>query len=145
MTDYSELKRLCIESAKDTGLHCRMRLALRFNEVLALIAENERLERKNANQAQSIREYSDLVMGGDVSLGMLRADLRVTTGERDQLKAEVEALRTDLCKIMTQINGNIRVTVRDCVNGHDDVQDIYGYCDAIESLVDAAMGKEAGQ
>jgi len=61
--------------------------------VLELIAEIKRLERKNANQSESIREYQDLVMGGDVSLGVLKADLRVTTGERDQLKAENEALR----------------------------------------------------
>lgn len=55
--------------------------------VLELIERVERLERKNANQSDSLREYQDLVMGGDVSLGMLKADLRVTTGERDQLKA----------------------------------------------------------
>lgn len=61
--------------------------------VLTLLAEIERLERKNANQAESIREYQDLTMGGDVSLGMLKADIRVTAGERDQLKAENEALR----------------------------------------------------
>ena len=69
--------------------------------VLALIAEKERLEQKNANQSESIREYQDLVMGGDVSLGMLKADLRVTTGERDQLKAENEALRKDLQNLRT--------------------------------------------
>ncbi|WP_178097518.1 hypothetical protein [Pseudomonas sp. BJP69] len=61
--------------------------------VLALLAEIDRLVRKNNNQAESIREYQDLTMGGDVSLGMLKADLRVTSGERDQLKAENEALR----------------------------------------------------
>lgn len=62
--------------------------------ILALLAEIERLERKNANQTESIREYQDLTMGGDVSLGMLKADLRMTDGERDQLKAENEALRS---------------------------------------------------
>lgn len=70
-------------------------LACTPDTVLALIAEVDRLERKNANQAESIREYQDLTMGGDVSLGMLKADLRVTAGERDQLKAENEALRKD--------------------------------------------------
>lgn len=63
--------------------------------ILALLAEIDRLVRKNDNQAESIREYQDLTMGGDVSLGMLKADLRVTSGERDQLKAENEALRND--------------------------------------------------
>ncbi|MBH3364800.1 hypothetical protein [Pseudomonas sp. URMO17WK12:I11] len=69
-------------------------LACTPDTVLALFAEIDRLERKNANQAESIREYQDLTVGGDVSLGMLKADLRVTTGERDELKAENEALRT---------------------------------------------------
>lgn len=63
--------------------------------VLDLLAEIERLERKNVNQSKSIREYQDLTMGGDVSLGMLKADLRVTAGERDELKDENEALRKD--------------------------------------------------
>lgn len=69
-------------------------LACTPSAVLALIAENERLERKNANQSESIREYQDLVMGGGVSLGMLKADIRVTTGERDQLRAEIAGLKT---------------------------------------------------
>lgn len=55
------------------------------------------------------------------------------------LIAEVEALRDALCGVMEQIEGNIRVTVRDCVNGMDDVQDIYEYCDNIEAIVDLAL------
>lgn len=81
-----------IDSEKDACL--RYVAAANPAAVLALIAENERLERKNANQSESIREYQDLVMGGDVSLGMLKADIRVTTGERDQLRAEVAGLKT---------------------------------------------------
>lgn len=66
--------------------------------VLELIAEVERLEGKNSNQCASIREYQDLVMGGDVSIGMLKSDLRVTTDERDQLKTEVERLNDEYDK-----------------------------------------------
>lgn len=66
----------------------------------ALIAENERLERKNANQVETIRQYQDQVTGGEVSLGMLNADIRWLKGERDQLKAENEALRNGLVKII---------------------------------------------
>uniref|UniRef100_A0AAU6W3Z2 Uncharacterized protein n=1 Tax=Pseudomonas phage Cruim01 TaxID=3138528 RepID=A0AAU6W3Z2_9VIRU len=58
------------------------------------------------------------------------------------LRVENEALRKSLCDVMTEVDGNIRETVRDCVNGRDDVQDIYGYCDSIEAIVDAAMSKE---
>jgi regulator of replication initiation timing len=68
---------------------------------------------------------------------------KTALAERDQLKAENEALRKALMNVMTQVDGNIRETVRDCVNGHDDVQDIYGYCDSIEGIIDAAMSKEA--
>ena len=78
--------------------------------VLALIAENERLERKNANQSESIREYQDLVMGGDVSLGMLKADIRVTTGERDQLRAEVAGLKTGY-EAYERVNAELKAEV----------------------------------
>ncbi|MBJ2182221.1 hypothetical protein JC795_28980 [Pseudomonas veronii] len=95
MSQYDELKRLA-EAALRPGLRwmTEFTLATGPDVILALIAENERLERKNANQSESIREYQDLVMGGDVSLGMLKADIRVTTGERDELRAEVAGLRT---------------------------------------------------
>ncbi|MFK3922134.1 hypothetical protein ACI2JC_21170 [Pseudomonas fulva] len=80
--------------------------------VMALLAEIERLERKNVNQSKSIREYQDLTMGGDVSLGMLKADLRVTAGERDELKAENEALRTG--QAIKRLSGH---EVREAFNG----------------------------
>ncbi|MBI6621152.1 hypothetical protein YA0783_22905 [Pseudomonas corrugata] len=55
------------------------------------------------------------------------------------LIAENEALRQALQSIATQVDGNIRPTVRDCINGQNNVQDIYGYCDQIESIAAAAM------
>lgn len=67
--------------------------------ILDLFAQIERLERKNANQSESIREYQDLTMGGDVSLGMLKADIRVAAGERDQLKVENERMRCFLAEV----------------------------------------------
>ena len=104
-------------------------------DVGSLLAEIERLERKNANQAKSIREYQDLTMGGEVSLGMLKADHRVTAGELAQLKAENEALRKDAERYRA---------IRDDIP-HDDL------CMAIleaqsaseyDAAVDAAMNKE---
>lgn len=41
--------------------------------------------------------------------------------------------------IMLEVEGNIRPTIRDCVNGADDVQDIYAYCDTIESIIESAL------
>lgn len=70
-------------------------------------------------------------------LGKHRADVILERMKR--LAAENESLRKALREVMTQVDGNIRETVRDCVNGHNDVQDIYGYCDNIEALIDAAI------
>jgi hypothetical protein len=51
-----------------------------------LKAENERLERKNAKQVETIKQYQDQVSGGNLSLGMLIA-------ERDQLKDEYQVAK----------------------------------------------------
>ena len=107
MSDFSKLKTIsqaysdlidsedqdCLEEAR-----AEYEFSARVDVVLALIAEVERLEGKNSNQCASIREYQDLVMGGDVSIGMLKSDLRVTTDERDQLKTEVERLNDEYDK-----------------------------------------------
>jgi len=85
-----------IESEKDACL--RYVAAANPAAVLALIAENGRLERKNANQAETIRQYQDQVSGGDLSLGMLIA-------ERDQLKAENEALRKERDRLTVDNRG----------------------------------------
>jgi hypothetical protein len=57
----------------------------------------------------------------------------------DQVKAENEALRHALQAVTDQVEGNIRPTVRDCVNGQNNIQDIYGCCDQIEAIAAAAM------
>ena len=54
-------------------------------------------------------------------------------------KAEVEQLRAAMVEVMRQVDGNIRETVRDCVNGANDVQDIYDYCDRIEEAIAEAF------
>jgi Ead/Ea22-like protein len=97
--------------------------------VLALLAEID----DQALQARSARE---------VCLESQAAILSLIS-ERDQLKAENEALRKALGKISVQVDGNIRCAVRDVVNGLPDVQDIYGYCDNIDEIIEAAMAKEA--
>ncbi|AEJ13020.1 MULTISPECIES: ead/Ea22-like family protein [Pseudomonas] len=61
----------------------------------------------------------------------------------EDLKAEYEALRKALGEISGQVDGNIRCAVRDVVNCRGDVQDIYGYCDNIDEIIEAAMAKEA--
>ena len=93
MSKWDELKRLaedCVHAtsgyAKDAALF-EFKGAVYPDELLALIAENERLERKNSNQVETIRQYQSHFGGGDSIL--------MITAERDQLRAEVEALRKD--------------------------------------------------
>lgn len=96
--------------------------------ILALLAEIERLNERNVywiDQANTIA-----------------VDRNSIRNERDQLKAENEALRKALGEISGQVDGNIRCAVRDVVNGLPDVQDIYGYCDNIDEIIEAAMAKE---
>lgn len=83
-------------------------------------------------------ELADLKTGYE-AYERVNADWRAEVG---RLKSENEKLRKSLCNVMAEVDGNIRETVRDCVNGLDDVQDIYGYCDSIEAIVDAALSME---
>ncbi|MBA6134838.1 hypothetical protein [Pseudomonas juntendi] len=89
--------------------------------VLAMLAEISRIEIDAAYVAAGSRTRAEVI---------------------DQLKAENEALRKALGEISGQVDGNIRCVIRDVVNCRGDVQDIYGYCDAIDGIIDAAMAKE---
>jgi hypothetical protein len=55
------------------------------------------------------------------------------------LRAENAELRKALDETVRQIEGNIKPTVRDCINGMKDHNDIYGYCDAIIDAISTAM------
>ena len=133
MSDHSELKKAAlrvveIESSEGESISDAwedFESAANPSAVLALIGEVEGLRAQHGRDSAELR-----------SLCHARDDARK---ERDQLKAEVEQLRGTLCGVMNQVDGNIRVTVRDCVNGMDDVQDIYEYCDNIEAIVDLAL------
>ena len=104
----------------------------RVVELVEVVAERDQLKTEvEGLLAQHGRDSAELR-----SLCQARDDARK---ERDQLKTEVEQLRGTLCGVMDQVDGNIRATVRDCVNGMDDVQDIYEYCDNIEAIVDLAL------
>lgn len=100
--------------------------------VLSLLDECDRKD-------SLLEEYK---RGGRCALELLEdAD-----AERDAALAELEALRKDaeryrdaLAEVAAQVDGNIRVAVRDCVNFIGDVQDIYGYCDQIDVIIDCAI------
>ena len=133
MSDHSELKKAAlrvveIESSEGESISDAwedFESAANPAAVLAMIGEVEGLRAQHGRDSAELR-----------SLCQARDDSRK---DRDQLKAEVEQLRGTLCGVMNQVDGNIRETVRDCVNGMDDVQDIYEYCDNIEAIVDLAL------
>jgi hypothetical protein len=111
--------------------------------VLALLAEIERHEAWRtaflAERDAQMRQRDQLrAENEDYRSGQVRYEQII-----DDLKAENEALRKALGKISVQVDGNIRCAVRDVVNGLPDVQDIYGYCDNIDEIIEAAMAKEA--
>ncbi len=59
--------------------------------------------------------------------------------EVEALRKEAERYRDALAHVAAQVDGNIREAVRDCVNFIGDVQDIYGYCDQIDEIIDTAI------
>lgn len=137
MSDYSELKSAAeriveVQTSQDVPigkLFDEFEALAEPEVILALIAESERLERKNANQSESIKQYQDQISGGDLSLGMLIA-------ERDQLKAENEALR--------KLAPSKEIIWCACGDGHAANSYGAGFMDANNGICancDAAMGK----
>jgi uncharacterized protein (UPF0335 family) len=140
VTDYTELKRLLsaqislhqiatkTETVEDENTYLDADGALNdylteqdlFIEEIALSAltENTRLESEAVYAAAGFDAARD---------------------EIERLKAENETLRQAIQDITAEVDGNIRPTVRDCVNGQNNIQDIHGYCDQIESIAAAAM------
>ncbi|MCX5511308.1 hypothetical protein [Pseudomonas sp. BJa3] len=79
--DKEKLRALCLEVKADSMIHSRIRLALKFDEVLALIDEVERLEK-----------FEDWFVRLDQADQALSASFKA---ERDLLKLEIYALRQD--------------------------------------------------
>ena len=83
-------------------------------------------------QLDEVKEQSETRWGGYVRESNLR---RAIEQHRDKLAGLLERIANH------HIDGNIRPTVRDCVDGRPDVQDIYGYCDEIEAEICAALAE----
>jgi len=54
-------------------------------------------------------------------------------------EADAKRMGTALSQIMAQVDGNIRPTVRDIINGMPDANYIYDYCDQIDRIALEAM------
>lgn len=67
------------------------------------------------------------------------------TREKDQIKAENEALRGALHAVQAEVDGNLRPLTRDLVNMVSGLNngthpnDIYEHCDEIERIIGAAL------
>ncbi|MEB3843966.1 hypothetical protein [Pseudomonas guariconensis] len=92
------------------------------SRVKAVVAERDQLKAENEDYKSGQERYEQII---------------------EDLKADNEALRKALGEISGQVDGNIRCAVRDVVNCRGDVQDIYGYCDNIDEIIEVAMAKEA--
>ncbi|WP_281690777.1 ead/Ea22-like family protein [Pseudomonas sp. PARCl1] len=145
--------RYCDDKTGEThGLHHddgRFIAAASPAAILALLAEIERLtkfedwfvrlDQVEQSLAASFKAERDQLKAEneDYKSGQERYEQII-----EDLKAEIEALRKALGEISGQVDGNIRCAVRDVVNCRGDVQDIYGYCDNIDEIIEAAMAKE---
>ncbi|XAI95216.1 hypothetical protein [Leptolyngbya phage Lbo-JY16] len=84
------------------------------------------------DQSLRTRQDSDYT---HISYGELRGLIaRLRAAEVD-----VERRGKALSEIMTEVDLNIRPTVRDIINGMPDANDIYGYCDTIDRIAMAVL------
>lgn len=145
----SEAKELPAFVASSLDEACRLSDAQRA--IAELREECERLRLK-VTLFNDGKPYAALKAERDT----LRQQIDVITKDRDDcLEArlhyvgkygEALAQRDKLAGLLERIanhhiDGNIRPTVRDCVIGRPDVQDIYGYCDEIEAEICAALAE----
>lgn len=87
--------------------------------------------------AETLRSYVERFRTQDDSaLAVENVTLRAQVAGRDALLRRIAG---------HHIDGNIRPTVRDCVNGLPDVQDIYGYCDEMVAEIDTALSESVEQ
>lgn len=150
MTDWAELKRLAERVGKEMHWHAQGQAFEDFREaampdaILALIAENERLsvvllEIASVNPAQRGIEWAKSVAGHASGGGneLYQAWLAAFE-ERDQLRAEVEALRKDAERYrFVRQNG-------DTLHWENMLHACIGRDEDIDSCIDAAMSKEKG-
>ncbi|EPX9596445.1 TPA: hypothetical protein ACJEV2_003235 [Pseudomonas aeruginosa] len=142
MTDHAELRRLAeevirIERSEDEPISSAWELfdsAANPKAILALLDEIDGL----SDELSACTEHP----GG---CGYWREAAKRRTEERDQLKAENDALRGALQAVEAEVDGNLRPLTRDLVNMVSGLKngshpnDIYEHCDEIERIIGAAL------
>ncbi|HEJ4070032.1 TPA: hypothetical protein SL480_006175 [Pseudomonas aeruginosa] len=141
MTDHAELRML---AKRADALHgtpslehvfaiTKFREAVEPKAILALLDEIDRLKAESDRLRQGMKGDYDI----DAWLEWTR--------EKDQIKAQNEALRGALHAVQAEVDGNLRPLTRDLVNMVSGLNngthpnDIYEHCDEIDRVIDAAL------
>ncbi|RPS02991.1 hypothetical protein IPC1031_24530 [Pseudomonas aeruginosa] len=109
--------------------------------VLALLDEIDRLKAENESLLDELSACTEHPGG----CGYWREAAKRRTEERDQFKAENDALRGALQAVEAEVDGNLRPLTRDLVNMVSGLKngshpnDIYEHCDEIERIIGAAL------
>ncbi|WP_434695335.1 hypothetical protein [Pseudomonas aeruginosa] len=149
MTDHAELRRVAkdvtrIERSEDEPIAAAWDLfdsAANPKTVLALLDEIDRLKAENESLLDELSACTEHPGG----CGYWREAAKRRTEERDQFKAENDALRGALQAVEAEVDGNIRPLIRDLVNMVSGLKngshpnDIYEHCDEIERIIGAAL------
>ncbi|WP_034049804.1 hypothetical protein, partial [Pseudomonas aeruginosa] len=141
MTDHAELRRLAedvirIERSEDEPISAAWDLfdsAATPKTVLALLDEIDRLKAENDRLRQGMKGDYDIDAWLDWSK------------EKEQIKAQNDALQGALHAVQAEVDGNLRPLTRDLVNMVSGLNngthpnDIYEHCDEIERIIGAAL------
>ncbi|MFU7056376.1 hypothetical protein ACM75V_13900 [Pseudomonas aeruginosa] len=153
MTDHAELRRLAglasggnwygedsqVLVGKHAIAYCNHKVDAQFigeanpKTILALLDEIDGLKAENDRLRQGMKGDYDIDAWLDWSK------------EKDQIKAENEALQGALHAVQAEVDGNLRPLTRDLVNmvsglnNGSHPNDIYDHCDEIERIIGAVL------
>ncbi|WP_303676682.1 hypothetical protein [Pseudomonas aeruginosa] len=141
MTDHAELRRLAedvirIERSEDEPISAALDLfdsATNPQAILALLDEIDGLKAESDRLRQGMKGDYDIDAWLDWSK------------EKEQIKAQNDALQGALHAVQAEIDGNLRPLTRDLVNmvsglnNGSHPNDIYEHCDEIERIIGTAL------
>ncbi|HHK4278323.1 TPA: hypothetical protein ACQTXP_004091 [Pseudomonas aeruginosa] len=144
MTDHAELRRLAedvirIERSEDEPISAAWDLfdsAANPQAILALLDEIDGLKAESDRLRQGMKGDYDIDAWLDWSK------------EKEQIKAQNDALQGALHAVQAEVDGNLRPLTRDLVNmvsglnNGSHPNDIYEHCDEIERIIGAALEGE---
>jgi hypothetical protein len=92
---------------------------------------------------EQLAEIERFLSFGGSTLKIHAGPLRGLIARLRAAEADAKRMGTALSQIMAQVDGNIRPTVRDIINGMPDANYIYDYCDQIDRIALEAMERKA--